>query len=69
MEFKSIEDEEYREYEWANGAKVRVSGKGLNVSASGGHRIEGVDGVSHYIPSGWIHLKWQSKPGKPAFAF
>lgn len=33
----------------------------LNVSASGGHRVLDLDGVSHYIPCGWKRLYWKSK--------
>ena len=69
MDFKSIEDEAYREYVWADGTVVRVEGVALNVSASGGHRIKGADGLAHYIPSGWVHLRWQAKPGREMFAF
>ena len=39
----------------------------LNVNESGGHRIFDVEGVSHYVPAGWIHLKWIAKGGAPNF--
>ena len=32
-----------------------------------GHRIWDADGISHYIPSGWIHLMWKAKEGQPNF--
>ena len=69
LEFKDISDEVYREYIFPGNEVVRVVGVGLHVSASGGHRIQGADGFAHYIPAGWIHLRWEPKPGKPLFAF
>lgn len=38
----------------------------LSVSTSG-HRIFDAQGESHYIPKGWIHLKWKAKEGQPHF--
>lgn len=35
----------------------------LNVSESGGHRVIDASGMTHYIPSGWILLSWETKPG------
>jgi hypothetical protein len=70
LKFKSLEDEEYREYAFPTGSVVRIELPiALNVSASGGHRVLDSDGISHYIPGGWIHLKWKVKEGKPHFAF
>jgi len=69
LDFKDISNEEYREYVFPDGAIVRVVGLGLHVSASGGHRIRGADDLAHYIPSGWIHLRWAAKPGRELFAF
>jgi len=69
MEFKDISDEQYREYTFVGGEKVRIEGIKLNVSDSGGHRIEDKYGISHYIPFKWIQLTWVPKEGKPNFAF
>lgn len=69
IEFKSIEDEQFREYVFPGGEVVRVYGIALNVSSSGGHRIKGSDGFAHYIPSGWIHLRWMPKNENEMFAF
>lgn len=70
LEFSDLSDEEYRVYEWPDGSRIQlVSPLKLNVSKSGGHRVLTVDGISHYIPSGWNHLFWLSKPGMPRFAF
>ena len=70
-EFVDIDSEDYRIYTFAkegNMYVVRIDGPlKLGVSPSGGHRIFDASGVSHYIPPGWIELKWKAKPGKPNF--
>jgi hypothetical protein len=68
LEFSDISSEEWREYQFESGATVRIEHPlRLNVSASGGHRIFDAQGQSHYIPFGWIHLRWEAKPGAPNF--
>lgn len=68
LEFSDISSEKWREYRFAGGDVVRVDApERLNVSGSGGHRIFDAAGVSHYIPAGWVHLRWMSKPGMPHF--
>jgi hypothetical protein len=67
IEFSDISSEEYRVYEFA-GKSVRIdSPKLLNVSKSGGHRILDASGISHYVPSGWLHLFWKARDGEPSF--
>lgn len=73
LEFKSLTSEEYREYTFLT---TRESGYGsaisehviridnpqaLNVSKSGGHRIQAENGNGIYIPSGWVKLEWKNK--------
>lgn len=66
--FSDISSEAWREYHFESGAKVRIDGpQRLHVSDSGGHRIFDSQGLSHYIPKGWIHLIWETKPGHPNF--
>lgn len=68
LEFTDISSEQYREYEWIGGYTVRINYPlKLNVSASGGHRILDTRMVSHYIPSGWVHLYWVTKKGEDCF--
>lgn len=68
LEFTDISSEAWREYQFQSGAIVRIEKPlRLNVSASGGHRIFDAQGESHYIPFGWIHLRWEAKPGAPNF--
>jgi hypothetical protein len=73
VEFKDLSSELYREYSFAKDGKtvkVRIDNPlKLAVSESGGHRVFDAAGVSHYIPSGWHHLQWEVKEGKPHFDF
>lgn len=68
LEFADISSEQWREYQFLGGEKIRISAPlKLNVSESRGHRIFDANGISHYIPPGWIHLKWKVKNGAPNF--
>lgn len=72
LQFTDISSEEYRVYEFKSFLFFKRFVKldkplKLAVSASGGHRVYTADGLSHYIPSGWIHLYWKAKKGKPNF--
>lgn len=68
LEFTEISSEQWREYHFLGGEKVRIDAPlKLNVSENRGHRIFDANGISHYIPPGWIHLKWQAKPDRPNF--
>lgn len=73
LEFKPLTSEEYREYTFL---VPRESGYGsiisehviridnpqaLNVSKSGGHRIQAENGNGIYIPAGWVKLEWKNK--------
>lgn len=66
--FSDISSEAYRQYRFADDSIVYIDDPlKLNVSDSGGHRIFDAGGVSHYIPSGWIHLSWRARDGHPNF--
>ena len=68
LEFKEINTEKYRTYEWESGFKVTIENPVyLNVSNSGGHRILDKSNKSHYIPAGWKHLFWEVFDDKPNF--
>lgn len=70
LEFKSIQSEVSRTYDFGSGLTVTLDKPmWLNVSASGGHRVITADETSHYIPAGWLHLLWKVKEGLPAFEF
>ena len=67
--FFEVDTEEYRIYKWGNGSSVRIESPAyVSVNPNnGGHRILDMDGMSHYIPTGWIQLSWKSKEGAPHF--
>lgn len=68
LEFDDISSEIWREYLFKNGDIVRINcPTKLNVSKSGGHRIFDAMGISHYVPFGWLHLRWKAKDGSPNF--
>ena len=67
LEFKDISTELWREYAFEKGQVVRIE-KPLKLYVSdNGHRLLDSGGVSHYVPFGWIHLRWQAKEGEPQF--
>lgn len=67
-EFTEIATEAYREYVFPCGAVVRIDAPThLSVSKSGGHRLLDAGGTSHYVPSGWVHLRWVAKTGQANF--
>lgn len=68
FEFTDISSEIFRSYRFPSGNTVTIqSPTHLSVSSSGGHRILDEEGVSHYIPQGWIHLWWKVKDDQPHF--
>lgn len=68
LEFSDISSEQWREYQFLGGETIRIDAPlKLNVSESRNHRIFDAHGISHYIPAGWIHLKWKVKDGAPNF--
>ena len=68
LKFTDISSEDVREYTFPGGDVVRiVAPLNLHVSESGGHRVFDAGGTSHYIPKGWIHLRWSVKDGQPNF--
>ena len=67
LDFDDISSEEWREYVFDSGTVFRIERPlRLHVSENG-HRIYDAEGISHYVPNGWIHLKWQPKDGEPNF--
>jgi hypothetical protein len=68
LNFIDISSEEYRVYTHSKELSIKISNPlWLNVAPSGGHRIFDAEGVSHYVPKGWIHLMWKAKEGSPHF--
>lgn len=69
LKFKDISAEDYREYRFPNGEKLRIIlPLFLHVSTSGGHRLFDAQGTSWYVQpvEGWS-INWKAKEGKPNF--
>ena len=67
-DWQDISSEKFREYISPGQEVVRLERPlKLLVSKSGGHRVFTANGECHYIPSGWIDLKWVAKSGCPHF--
>lgn len=67
FEFVDISSEVWREYTFNDGNVVHIEAPlHLSVTESG-HRILTQDGLSHFVPTGWVHLAWKSKDGEPHF--
>lgn len=75
LEFKSIDKELWREYDFLNEGTNEVYTMRiekplvLNVSKSGGHRVIDSTGMAHYIPYKWIAIRWMNKEGAPRAQF
>ena len=69
-DFKDITSEEFRVYRFPSGVVVKITNpQRIHVSASGGARILDGQGVSHYVPTGWVHLFWKVREDAPHFVF
>lgn len=69
--FMDISNEQYRTYVFADGRELTIyDPRGINISASRGHRIVTKDGWSVYVKphEGW-YLHWRSYPGNEPFIF
>lgn len=53
--------EEYREYIFPGDEVVRIDNPQFLIVSDNGHRV-GAGEISHYIPYGWIQLRWKNKP-------
>ena len=66
---KDISMELRRTYTWGYGAQVVIERPVTLHVSEHGHRIADADGNGHYIPNGWVHLKWETKPGAAPLSF
>jgi len=71
-----ISKENYRVYVFPEGDEIRINTPEYLIVSDNGHRIADSQGISHYIPYGWIHLYWENvdkdkyqfnfqRPGQP----
>lgn len=67
LEFQDVSTEQWREYIFADGCVVHIDSPVRLHAGDNGHRIFDANGVSHYIPKKWIHLRWKAEEGAPNF--
>ena len=69
LKFTDISSELWRQYDYPQYNKnILIHDPiALNVSKAGGHRLIDGQGDSHYIPKGWVHLKWRAREGAAHF--
>lgn len=67
LEFIDISSESFRVYEFPGQNLIRIDEPTHLNTSKNGHRVFDATGVSHYVPSGWIHLYWKVKAGQPNF--
>jgi hypothetical protein len=63
---KDISTEIRRTYHWESGATVTIDSPVSLIVSDNGHRIADAANNGHYVPSGWIYIRWENKPGVPA---
>ena len=57
----SLKDKEtYRTYVFPGKEEVTIKEPEFLIVSDNGHRVHDVNGISHYIPYGWIHLFWKN---------
>jgi len=62
-----ISAEVYRLYRFPKGETVMIKKPMVLIVSDNGHRVVDKEGYSHYIPYGWIHLKFKVEKDAPHF--
>lgn len=62
-----ISSEVYRLYRFPKGESVTIKKPVTLIVSDNGHRVVDQGGYSHYIPYGWIHLKFKVEKDAPHF--
>ena len=57
-----ISSEVYRLYRFPKGETVMIKKPIVLIVSDNGHRVVDKEGYSHYIPYGWIQLRWKNMP-------
>jgi hypothetical protein len=64
-----ISVEQFREYVYPNGDKLRITGpKELYIMANGSHRVVDASGLTHRPTPGYLGIAWKQSDGRP-FSF
>ena len=62
MEFVSIQDEEYREYDFGEKTYRIEKPQWLFVRPSKAHQVIDANGVTHYVQANFMALRWKNAP-------
>lgn len=62
-----ISSEVYRLYRFPKGESVMIKKPAILIVSDNGHRVVDKEGYSHYVPYGWIHLKFKVEKGASHF--
>jgi len=62
-----ISSKVYRLYRFPKGESVMIKKPAILIVSDNGHRVVDKEGYSHYIPYGWIHLKFKVEKGASHF--
>ena len=52
--------EVFRTYVFPGKEEVTIESPEFLIVSDNGHRVFDANGISHYVPSGWIHLYWKN---------
>lgn len=67
FKFTDISHQMDRTYHYENSEQSISEPAFLNIGKQGGHNILDEQGMSHYIPKGWLRVSWKTKEGQPNF--
>lgn len=69
----NIQDESWREYVYPDGSVYRINSPYMLWIFEGKsgwtQRILDTDGVTHRPQPGWLAIRWEARPGHPAWSF
>lgn len=60
-------NERWRTYYYADGTEQTIIAVQKLAVSKSGHRLFTADGLSHFVPFGWIRVSWKVVEGTPNF--
>lgn len=63
---KDISTELRRTYRFPGNEVITIENPVSLIVSKNGHRVADAANNGHYVPTGWLHLHWENKPGVPA---
>lgn len=65
--FVDISSEQFREYNFGSKGFVKIDYPQWLSAGPNGHRVLDFVGECHYIPNGWLSIKWKAFNDQPHF--